>query len=108
MACDQFHSMLQIPTGFAQLRCATPEVSLLSLQARYMLSIDMWDWRGNYFHAEADSVRVDSVKRLFRLHLPRDYFSYTGRGADGLRVHAGTFSTYDRNNLYGSDNCAVR
>ncbi len=73
-----------------------------------MLAIDMWDWRGNYLRAEADWVRVEGVKRRYRLRLPRDYYAYSGRGASGLRVHAGTFSTYDQNNLYGSENCAVR
>ena len=80
-----------------------------------MLAIDMWDWRfdspgsapdGTLYRAEAETFYVDTERRNYRLHLPRDYYAYSGRGASGLRVHAGSFSTYDRNNLYGQDNCA--
>ena len=80
-----------------------------------MLAIDMWDWRfdssgssadGTLYRAEAETFYVDTERRNYRLHLPRDYYAYPGRGASGLPVHAGSFSAYDRNNLYGQDNCA--
>jgi len=71
-----------------------------------MVSIDLWDWRGEYYHGEAETFFVDTEKNNYRLRVPMDYYAYTGRGASGLRVHAGSFSTYDRNNLYGSENCA--
>nr|KAG5687457.1 hypothetical protein BaRGS_030359 [Batillaria attramentaria] len=81
----------------------------LTNQDYYRLRIDMWDWprvgsQGKqlpprYFFAESSYFFVDNETYRYELHVPNDYFAFTGFGGSGLRVHAGPFLTKDVEDL---------
>ncbi|KAK3101516.1 hypothetical protein FSP39_004140 [Pinctada imbricata] len=91
----------------------------LTSQTRYMLKIDMWDWKltfktsanaldSNYFYAESSYFRVGNESEYFKLHVPESFFAYSGYSGSGLRVHSGPFMTYDVAIPRMRENCAVK
>ncbi|XP_067655340.1 fibrinogen-like protein 1 [Haliotis asinina] len=92
------------------------KIHLLTRQRAYGLGIDMWDWPdpskeedvSTHYFSQSSYFRVDNETSHYRLHVPQDYFSYTGFGGSGLRVHAGPFLTYDHVTPRMRGNCAVK
>ena len=76
----------------------------------------MWDWRdvsdpqdvSRYYFSESAYFRVDNESMFYQLHVPEDYYEYRGFGGSGLRVHAGSFVTWDKMPPEMRVNCAVQ
>ncbi|XP_064601073.1 fibrinogen-like protein 1 [Liolophura sinensis] len=81
----------------------------LTRQATYKLKIDMWDWAGEYYYAESNFVYVSGESEYYTLYAPDNYYAYSGFGGSGLRVHRGSFMTFDHQDpSMISDNCAQK
>ena len=93
----------------------------LTNQDYYRLKIDMWEWPrvvspqsqepvSRYYFAESSYFFIDNETFRYEMHVPNDYFAYTGFGGSGLRIHAGPFLTKDVESLPEGmrENCAEK
>ena len=63
-----------------------------------------------YYFAESSYFFIDNETFRYEMHVPNDYFAYTGFGGSGLRIHAGPFLTKDVESLPEGmrENCAEK
>ncbi|XP_076471121.1 uncharacterized protein LOC143301015 [Babylonia areolata] len=119
---DFYRGWSDYKRGFGDLRSefwlGNEVLHQLTTQDFYRLKIDMWEWpravseskrpQSRYYFAESRYFYVDSEAERYKLHVPNDYFAYTGFGGSGLRVHTGPFLTKDVEDLPAGmrKNCA--
>ncbi|XP_072314907.1 fibrinogen alpha chain [Eucyclogobius newberryi] len=88
--------------GGGEFWLGNENLHLLTNQGETMLKIELVDWEGGEASAEY-VIKVGSEAEGFPLHVS----GYTGDAGDALAAHSGMkFSTYDRRNDAGSENCA--
>uniref|UniRef100_A0A3B3ZQC6 Fibrinogen C-terminal domain-containing protein n=1 Tax=Periophthalmus magnuspinnatus TaxID=409849 RepID=A0A3B3ZQC6_9GOBI len=89
--------------GNGEFWLGNENLHLLTNEGETMVKIELEDWEGGVASAEY-MIKVGTEAEGFPLHVS----GYTGDAGDALVTHNGMkFSTYDRDNDNGKENCAT-